>query len=98
MVQAEQTATNTQILASMQSFFEAEAKLTSYKNLKSELEADMADIVGRLEELRYKVRENRRTEQNPKGQLVQRESEYVASLQLDLDKLANLLARDLAHW
>ena len=46
----------------MQSFFEAETKLTSYKSLKTEIEADMADIVGRLEELRFKIRENRRTE------------------------------------
>ena len=39
----------------MQSFFEAEARLTSYKNLKTEIEADMTEIVGKIAELRYKI-------------------------------------------
>ena len=76
----------------------AQQKLTGYNVIKGEIDTGMVRVHEALYDVRRKILENCKSEQNQDGLLTGKQEDYLQCLEMDYRKLEQLLRQDEAKW
>ena len=76
----------------------AENRISTFRQLKSEIDSKMAEVHEGLSQVRQMVKGSVQTTANPEGLLTRNEAEYLMCLNLKHVEFEQLLQKDEAHW
>ena len=73
-------------------------RLDGFKNLKSELDTDLQEVLEKVEALKNKTKGNVYGKDNPHGLLTRDANLYLGCLTIQHENLEKLYREDEAHW
>ena len=76
----------------------AENQMAGFLSVKLDIYNQLAEIHGRLDKVKVKIRENVRSQENPEGVFTLQKEDYLKCLELQHEELESLMRYDETHW